>query len=233
MQSTTAAAYHNRRRRHHHDTFNPNPNSEPNSSDPPEPNPRLLSLLLKSIIMILITSLFFIFLSIASLVVLHFFLAGGHALGRRHRRRSATLSDLQRSLPTVRYDAGADGGEEDCAVCLDFFKGGERCRVLPDCGHVFHAGCVDTWLVRRDNCPVCRARVRLDLGPTGSAMGDDDCKIGDVVSPCYAPSKVMKAHSCHWFNSCHGLTGKTSPLTGEYLASFTLLPIGGGDKQAK
>lgn len=62
-------------------------------------------------------------------------------------------------------------------MCLDFFKGGERCRVLPDCGHVFHAGCVDTWLVRRDNCPVCRAHVRLDLGPTGSAMGDDDCKV--------------------------------------------------------
>lgn len=62
-------------------------------------------------------------------------------------------------------------------MCLEFFKGGERCRVLPDCGHVFHAGCVDGWLVRRDNCPVCRARVRLDLGPAGSAMGDDDCKV--------------------------------------------------------
>lgn len=181
MQSTTTAhhRHYSHRHRHDHGIFNdPNPNHSPNS-DRPKPNPKLVSLLLKSIIMLLITSLFFIFLSIATLIVIHFFLAGGHAFRRRRRSTTAatsyTTADVERFLPMVQYDGVVDG-KEDCAVCLELFKEGEWCRALPACGHVFHASCVDRWLIRRENCPLCRARVRLDLGPSGLAMGDDDCK---------------------------------------------------------
>ncbi|KAK1287767.1 RING-H2 finger protein ATL70 [Acorus calamus] len=29
-------------------------------------------------------------------------------------------------------------------------------RVLPDCGHLFHVKCVDSWLRSRPSCPICR-----------------------------------------------------------------------------
>jgi hypothetical protein len=54
--------------------------------------------------------------------------------------------------------AGAGAGAE-CAVCLEAFQAGDRCRVLPRCEHGFHAQCVDQWLRKSRVCPVCRAEV--------------------------------------------------------------------------
>jgi hypothetical protein len=47
----------------------------------------------------------------------------------------------------------------DCAVCLEAFEAGDRCRRLPRCGHSFHSRCVDPWLEKSRFCPVCRADV--------------------------------------------------------------------------
>ncbi|MCO5553922.1 hypothetical protein L7F22_007448 [Adiantum nelumboides] len=43
-----------------------------------------------------------------------------------------------------------------CPICLVDFADSARIRVLPLCQHVFHVGCVDTWLVKRSSCPTCR-----------------------------------------------------------------------------
>lgn len=44
----------------------------------------------------------------------------------------------------------------ECAICLAEFVEGDEIRVLPQCGHGFHAGCVDTWLGSHSSCPSCR-----------------------------------------------------------------------------
>ena len=51
---------------------------------------------------------------------------------------------------------GGGGGGGECSVCLDVFRSGDRCRVLPRCGHRFHAECLDSWLRKSRRCPVCR-----------------------------------------------------------------------------
>ncbi|CAL4967691.1 unnamed protein product [Urochloa decumbens] len=69
------------------------------------------------------------------------------------------------ALPTFRYrkavknaaDPGATTSE--CAVCLGEFEDEERVRMLPACLHVFHVGCIDTWLQGNANCPLCRAAI--------------------------------------------------------------------------
>ncbi|KAG6480760.1 RING-H2 finger protein ATL79-like [Zingiber officinale] len=48
------------------------------------------------------------------------------------------------------------GATAECAICLAEMAEGERVRVVPDCGHVFHAMCVDAWLLGRSTCPTCR-----------------------------------------------------------------------------
>uniref|UniRef100_A0A0D3FA18 RING-type domain-containing protein n=1 Tax=Oryza barthii TaxID=65489 RepID=A0A0D3FA18_9ORYZ len=53
-----------------------------------------------------------------------------------------------------------EGGGE-CAVCLEAFQAGDRCRVLPRCEHGFHARCVDSWLRQSRVCPICRAEVEV------------------------------------------------------------------------
>ncbi|KAK1264065.1 RING-H2 finger protein ATL70 [Acorus gramineus] len=43
-----------------------------------------------------------------------------------------------------------------CSVCLGDYKDSDLLRVLPDCGHLFHVKCVDSWLRLRPSCPICR-----------------------------------------------------------------------------
>ncbi|KQK01486.1 RING-H2 finger protein ATL14 [Brachypodium distachyon] len=65
--------------------------------------------------------------------------------------------------------AGEEGG--DCAVCLEALRDGERCVVLPRCGHGFHAECVGSWLRKSRLCPVCRDEV-IVAGPRKEAGAD-------------------------------------------------------------
>ncbi|XAR63312.1 hypothetical protein NMG60_11023208 [Bertholletia excelsa] len=46
-----------------------------------------------------------------------------------------------------------------CAVCLHDIAGGRRCRWLSECGHCFHADCIDSWLQSRLTCPLCRSQI--------------------------------------------------------------------------
>ncbi|KAM7252722.1 hypothetical protein ACFE04_008231 [Oxalis oulophora] len=153
------------------------PPSQP-QSPPPKPNPKLLSLLLKILIMTFITSSFFLLLSLASLLLLpilifhHNHHHHNHQQIETHHRNpnsSNGLSSKQiKKLPLYRFD---DQTGDDCVVCLDGFKTGQRCRKLEACGHVFHWRCVDTWLAKVAACPVCRTPVRVHLDQEFWAFG--------------------------------------------------------------
>lgn len=43
-----------------------------------------------------------------------------------------------------------------CVVCLSDFEEKDHVKVIPRCGHGFHPGCIDVWLVMQGSCPVCR-----------------------------------------------------------------------------
>ena len=65
------------------------------------------------------------------------------------------------ALPPVVPYAGAarKGLPEDCPICLESFGGDDGVRVVPACGHLYHAPCIDRWLDMRNSCPVCRCAV--------------------------------------------------------------------------
>ncbi|XP_062220993.1 E3 ubiquitin-protein ligase EL5-like [Phragmites australis] len=73
-------------------------------------------------------------------------------------------------LPCHEFKEGASAGAGECAVCLEVFQAGERRRVLPRCGHGFHAECVDSWLRKNRRCPICRAEVVAGHGKNASAV---------------------------------------------------------------
>ncbi|KAE8056803.1 hypothetical protein FH972_013542 [Carpinus fangiana] len=166
----------------HHDYHSQTPAVVP---PPLKANPKVLSLLLKAIIMILLTSLFFLFLGLASaaLLLLHLSLSCHRQSHRRSSLPSTTPSsglpptDLN-ALPyfrlkkDVRKYVSVEGDE--CVVCLDAFRDGQCCRQLAACGHIFHKRCVDSWLLKVAACPICRARVRLNAATKGLMLGLED-----------------------------------------------------------
>ncbi|KAJ1727330.1 hypothetical protein LPJ61_004628, partial [Coemansia biformis] len=60
---------------------------------------------------------------------------------------------------TTRLAEGPNGWSSDsheCAICLDVIGVGDVIRCLP-CPHVFHAECIDRWLLFQSSvCPLCK-----------------------------------------------------------------------------
>ncbi|KAG8071901.1 hypothetical protein GUJ93_ZPchr0006g43148 [Zizania palustris] len=78
--------------------------------------------------------------------------------------------EVLRSLPTVKYVSDGDGdgkAADECAICLAEFEDDQDVRALPQCGHVFHASCVDTWLRDHSSCPSCRRVLVAEKMPPG------------------------------------------------------------------
>lgn len=48
---------------------------------------------------------------------------------------------------------------EDCPICINTIEKGDNIRRLPICGHEFHRSCIDLWLLRRADCPLCKRSV--------------------------------------------------------------------------
>ncbi|GMG99697.1 hypothetical protein Nepgr_001537 [Nepenthes gracilis] len=66
------------------------------------------------------------------------------------------------TFPKFAYsEAEGRGGAmaSECVVCLGTFEENETLRLIPKCGHVFHAQCVDAWLIWHATCPYCRANL--------------------------------------------------------------------------
>ena len=54
---------------------------------------------------------------------------------------------------------------DSCVICMCDFEDGERVTVLP-CGHNFHKGCIEPWLIQKSAlCPICKKSIL----PTGDA----------------------------------------------------------------
>ena len=46
-----------------------------------------------------------------------------------------------------------------CTICLERFKEGENIRRL-ECLHIYHINCIKNWLKNKDQCPVCKFKVK-------------------------------------------------------------------------
>ncbi|CAL4943417.1 unnamed protein product [Urochloa decumbens] len=71
------------------------------------------------------------------------------------------VTSAQAKAAAAGRGSGGGGGTvgKSCAICLSDYAaaGDELVRVLPACGHFFHAECgIDGWLRKGGTCPVCR-----------------------------------------------------------------------------
>jgi len=84
------------------------------------------------------------------------------------QKAGLTPDEIKALPPPEVLGEGADPAEEcsscgqecECAICINDFKNGDTVRRLPICGHTFHRSCIDLWLLRRADCPLCKRSVR-------------------------------------------------------------------------
>merc|ERR1719215_1611593 len=72
----------------------------------------------------------------------------------------------------ARPGATASSTDEDkkCMVCMEAFANGDELRTLP-CLHRYHRSCIDEWLSRSRECPICKRDI-TDTAPAPGAMQD-------------------------------------------------------------
>lgn len=78
------------------------------------------------------------------------------AAGSRRSEGAGAKGLSADQLRAVPYTTTTSSQVGQCAICFETFKAGEHVRVLPHCNHVFHARCLDPWLLKKGSCPMCR-----------------------------------------------------------------------------
>ncbi|XP_071725116.1 E3 ubiquitin-protein ligase ATL4-like [Rutidosis leptorrhynchoides] len=93
----------------------------------------------------------------------------------------AAFNSLIESLPIFTFAsvtsrrAPSTFNTGDCAVCLSKFEAEDQLRLLPMCCHAFHVGCIDTWLMTNQTCPLCRSvLIPSDSEQTKAALPSSD-----------------------------------------------------------
>ncbi|KAM0942631.1 putative transcription factor C2H2 family [Dioscorea sansibarensis] len=134
---------------------------------------KFLSIIIEVTVMTTIVSVVLTLVHVGVLVFIHISIVGR----MRPRPRTAELDGSGMSpedlelVPSYEFQPG-DKNSIECAVCLESFEPGEKCRMLPVCKHSFHAHCLDSWLVRNPACPVCRTPAEYLEVESEAAAGD-------------------------------------------------------------
>jgi Ring finger domain len=67
-------------------------------------------------------------------------------------KNSTTKSSTKSNTSSNTSEASSNNA---CAICIGDYKHGEKLRTLP-CMHKYHMECVDKWLVKKSECPMCK-----------------------------------------------------------------------------
>ncbi|XP_051123314.1 RING-H2 finger protein ATL56-like [Andrographis paniculata] len=116
----------------------------------------------------IVISVVLLFVGIGVLLIIHVCVVGRafredsrtDSVSGEGDRAPAMAPEAVKNLPWFDHSESTVGTlTVECSVCLENFRVGDRCRILPVCGHCFHIECIDSWLMKTGACPVCRTSV--------------------------------------------------------------------------
>jgi Arc/MetJ-type ribon-helix-helix transcriptional regulator len=73
-----------------------------------------------------------------------------------------TLTMVVTSQAAIESGKSSDTSQRQCMICLGDFAVSDKLRVLP-CFHLYHCDCIDKWLSRSAQCPVCKHDICADV----------------------------------------------------------------------
>lgn len=66
-------------------------------------------------------------------------------------KKQKAVEEKKEAGDKKKKDAGGIYQDSECSVCLF-----ERIEVVLPCTHAFCSGCINDWLTREKECPICR-----------------------------------------------------------------------------
>ena len=64
----------------------------------------------------------------------------------------------QRVLPLVEEEPDIFGELEECCICLEDIQV-KKNQIKTKCEHTFHKKCIQKWITKKTNCPMCRENI--------------------------------------------------------------------------
>lgn len=86
-------------------------------------------------------------------------LEGYNALPATMASRGMTPAEIRNLEGACRCSQELAEKAQDCSICLAELQEGDHVRRLGACGHVFHRSCLDLWLLRSSECPLCKVKL--------------------------------------------------------------------------
>jgi hypothetical protein len=84
-------------------------------------------------------------------------------LNRAQNEKQKKLEEMKLKYPELFQEEITEDDDDDvCPICLELFTN-ENPALPCDCTHQFHFQCVEEWLQRSGECPVCYKKLKYDL----------------------------------------------------------------------
>jgi len=77
-----------------------------------------------------------------------------------------------KALPEGQASAMGLDDMAECSICLNELDCNDSVRVLSSCGHCFHRSCIDLWLLRRADCPLCKQDVCMTCNSASTSPSE-------------------------------------------------------------
>jgi hypothetical protein len=79
--------------------------------------------------------------------------------------RTMSPAQIEKFIPQRKFDQLLDEnptiGDDNCTICIDFLKNGQKLRCVPLCKHIFHSDCLLNWLMVTEVCPNCKNEISI------------------------------------------------------------------------
>ena len=112
----------------------------------------------------------------------------GELMGRNANGPRPAPVHAIKELPKVPSGSKIFSDQAQCAICLCDF--GDVCDTKTDnsvsklpCSHIYHTGCISSWLQKNGSCPVCRQKIVPTPGRRASAERQPEVSSAAVPQP--------------------------------------------------
>ena len=115
-----------------------------------------------SMLNIILMCIFYVFVLMpfyTIIILLPYYLYQVYKYAEGIRQKKLLKHYLVKAMPSVVFNRKLFDIEE-CAICMETFKEGQDhiSPLLCDERHYFHSDCIEEWLVKKNECPLCKVQ---------------------------------------------------------------------------